>query len=105
MGDEAAVGGGSGGSDRNHESLLEQNKRVLSIIEKVILRRGRMQTGEDPLGARSTAGAGVRTALPPFDGSATQLRVFNRLNLQPWVSSIYKPRACPAGATEGPISP
>ena len=33
MGDEAAVGGGSGGSDRNHESLLEQNKRVLSIIE------------------------------------------------------------------------
>jgi hypothetical protein len=40
-------------------SLLEQNKRVLSIIEKVILRRGRMQTGEDPLGARSTAGAGV----------------------------------------------
>ncbi|MEA3146139.1 MAG: hypothetical protein QOI53_1611 [Verrucomicrobiota bacterium] len=40
----------------------------------------------------------ARTAF--FDGSATQLRVFNRLNLQPWVSSIYKPRACPAGATE-----
>jgi hypothetical protein len=64
-----------------------------------------MQTGEDPLGARSTAGAGVQTALPTFDGSATQLRVFNRFNLEPWVRlyiglrACYEPRACPAGAT------